>query len=386
MNENSYLCRYLSAHPYDWEDSLKKEYGLRIKKDGDYAIFNYEITADFYDPIVQEARGIILDTARCEVVCWPFRKFGNYSEGYADGIDWSTARVFEKIDGSIIKLWYDEKKEGWQFSTNRTIRAELAGVEGEPLITYGKLIEEAENYQMIPWDRLDRRLTYIFELVSPRARVVIAYERTYLYHLGTRHTLTGQELDVDIGIAKPMAYPLSSLEDCVNAATLLNRGASGEGVEREGFVVVDAAYRRVKVKSVDYIMMHRVSSMKTIGRHECLHMLLNNEGQLRELLTRPSLVPVIRYYEYRLAELLYQADIMGEFTLKLYEEYSRDRAAVARIISKHSLGFIGFLCLDRGVTGRQALLSVPLEKWMARIPEYCGDDLLGELMARVKEG
>ena len=108
MNTNSYLCRFLAAHPGDWEERLKRDYDLRIKRDGEYAVFNYEINADFYDPIVQEARGIILDTERYEVVCWPFRKFGNYSEGYADRIDWSSARVLEKIDGSIIKLWYDK--------------------------------------------------------------------------------------------------------------------------------------------------------------------------------------------------------------------------------------------------------------------------------------
>ena len=382
MNTNSYLCRFLSAHPADWEERLKKEYALRIKKDGEYAIFNYEIVADFYDPIVQEARGIILDTTRCEVVCWPFRKFGNYSEGYADEIDWSTAKVLEKIDGSIIKLWYDKKKETWQFSTNRTIRAEGATIEGEPLLTYGKLIGEAENYADIPWDRLDPDLTYIFELVSPRARVVIPYEKTLLYHLGTRHNLTGEEKEVDLGICKPAAYPLTSLADCIGAAAKLNRGEESCGVEQEGFVVVDAAYHRVKVKSVDYIMMHRVSSMKTLRRSDCLHMLLENEKQLDELRLRPHLLPVIRYYEYRLAELLYRADVMGEFAVKLYEEYGRERRAVAAVIAKHRLGFVGFLCLDKGQTGREVLLATPIEKWEALIPEYPEDDMLSELMRK----
>ena len=129
MDTNSYLCRFLAAHPGDWEERLKRDYDLRIKRDGEYAVFNYEINADFYDPIVQEARGIILDTEQYEVVCWPFRKFGNHNEGYADPIDWSNARVLEKVDGSIIKLWYDHARGDWQFSTNGTIRAELAGVD-----------------------------------------------------------------------------------------------------------------------------------------------------------------------------------------------------------------------------------------------------------------
>ena len=69
MTENSYLCRFLAAHPQDWEELLKKDYGLRIKTEEDYAVFNYNINCDFKDPLVQEARGIIIDTKRCEVVC-----------------------------------------------------------------------------------------------------------------------------------------------------------------------------------------------------------------------------------------------------------------------------------------------------------------------------
>ena len=129
--------------------------GIRMKREGALCIFNYEITADFTLPQVQEARGIILNTEKREVVCWPFRKFGNHNESYADEIDWSTARVQEKVDGSIVKLWYDEANEKWQFSTNGCIRAERASVNGRLDLTYGELIEKAENYGQIPFDRLD---------------------------------------------------------------------------------------------------------------------------------------------------------------------------------------------------------------------------------------
>lgn len=84
--------------------------GIGIKEESPYAIFNYAIGCDFSNPIVQEARGIIIDLENLDVVCWPFRKFGNYNESYADKIDWSTARVQEKIDGSIIKLWWDRTR------------------------------------------------------------------------------------------------------------------------------------------------------------------------------------------------------------------------------------------------------------------------------------
>ena len=104
MNRNSKLCCFISKYE-NWRDILKDKYKITIKEEYPFAIFNYGIDCDFSNPIVQESRGIILDLDNLEVVCWPFRKFGNYNESYADKIDWNTARVQDKIDGSIIKLW-----------------------------------------------------------------------------------------------------------------------------------------------------------------------------------------------------------------------------------------------------------------------------------------
>ena len=100
MNENSYICRYAASHP-EWREGLVGK-GIQIKETGHLAILNYGISCDFSDPVVQEARGIIIDTERLDVACWPFRKFGNFAESYADSIDWDSAHVQEKIDGSIV--------------------------------------------------------------------------------------------------------------------------------------------------------------------------------------------------------------------------------------------------------------------------------------------
>lgn len=86
MNKNSKLCCFISEHE-NWRDILKDEYKITVKEEYPFAIFNYGIDCDFSNPIVQESRGIILDLDNLEVVCWPFRKFGNYNESYADKID-----------------------------------------------------------------------------------------------------------------------------------------------------------------------------------------------------------------------------------------------------------------------------------------------------------
>ena len=375
MNTHSYLCRFLAEHPDNWDSLLTKEYGIKVKREGNYAIFNYGFGCNYADPVVQEARGIVLDTEALEVVCWPFRKFGNHNESYADPIAWSSARVQEKVDGSIIKLWHDKGKSGWQFSTNATLRAENAPVGEFSRISFDALIRKADNFGSIPFEALDKDTTYIFELVSPDTQIVVPYETTTLYHIGTRHNLTGQESDIDIGIRKPKMYPIHSLGECVETAIQLNQSNPDE-IMAEGFVVVDAHWNRVKVKSPDYIAKHHLMQMKSIPKRECIQMLLSESPEIDMVCgANPELVPVFKFYDYHLARLQHLADRLGYLAKQLYEEYSRDRSAVAKVIQKHPLAWVGFRCIESNRKGSEFLMQIPLERICKMIPEYQEEDL-----------
>lgn len=58
MTENSYICQLIRDNPDDWEDIIKKK-DLYVKREAseraEYAIFNYDVSADFSDPVVREA-------------------------------------------------------------------------------------------------------------------------------------------------------------------------------------------------------------------------------------------------------------------------------------------------------------------------------------------
>lgn len=355
MNDCSLLCRYLAEQP-EWETRLWEDYGIKTRREGPYAIFNYGYTPRFELPLVQEARGIILDVERLEVVCWPFRKFGNYVESYADAIDWATARVQEKVDGSIVKLWHSEREGRWVFSTNATIYAESAPIEGTGR-TYMNAIRSAENYPDIRTEALDRHKTYVFELVSPETRVVVPYDRAMLYHIGTRDNRTGAESDEDIGVLRPASYPLRSLEDCVEAARRLN--ADGDGVTGEGFVVVDGQWRRVKVKSPDYLVRHRITAIP-LTMDNCLSLLLDGGQTLQTLCElRPRDAAVLKYYDWQLEEAFSMADRVAELARAMYEEYSHERRAVAGMLRGRPLARVGFEALDSPGPGRALLLRQP---------------------------
>ena len=383
LNQNSYICRLISENTDNWENILNSDYNVRVKKEGSLAIFNYSYNSDFSNPIVQEARGIIIDTDLCEVVCWPFRKFGNHNESYVDKIDWSTARVLEKIDGSIIKLWYDKQQSEWRFSTNKTISANAVFIEANPGLSFDALIKNAENYGAIPYSALDKDMTYIFELISPENPIVIHYDRTYLYHIGTRNNITGVEIECDIGIEKPKQYPISSLEGCIKAAAALNINAEKD-VTNEGFVVVDGDFKRIKVKSMDYIYSHHAQTLTAISKRECIEMLLNHKEKI-ELISEKNfgLLPAIKFYEYKLAEVAYEASRIGKFAKNLFEEYGCERAAVAPIISKHRLAGIAFKCLDTGKDGAEVFLALPSEKIAKYIPDYVYEDTVSSLKDQI---
>lgn len=261
----------------NWEELLtQKPYCLKINKDEDYTILSYnQIESDLYNPIVRECRGIILENATLTPVCVPFYKFGNYGEGYVPDIDWSTARVQEKVDGSLIKVWHHNGE--WRVSTNGTINAykcplglvDFARMDC-PYETFGQLFDAAKEAAFLNFEALDKENTYMFELVSPYNKVVVNYGVIDIYHIGTRNNETLEELNVDIGVKKPKNYSLHTLEDCVAAASKLT-------FNEEGYVVVDGNWNRVKIKSPAYVAVHHLKGNGEPNIKSVIDMMKANE-------------------------------------------------------------------------------------------------------------
>ena len=387
MNKNSKLCCFILEHE-NWRDILKDKYKVTVKEEYPFAIFNYGIDCDFSNPIVQESRGIIIDLDNIEVVCWPFRKFGNYNESYADKIDWNTARVQDKIDGSIIKLWWNRMTGKWQFSTNGTINAGTALANQMTQETFLDVIRKADNYNeiILRLPIFNKDYTFIFELVSPETQVVVKYPKQHLYHIGTRCNISGQEMDSDIGIEKPKEYQLKSLDDCVNAAGELNKSDDGQvrGVKKEGFVVVDGNWSRIKVKSPDYLMLHRMSSNANFSKERIIGMIRDATVSVQDICDDfPNFAHYFKFYDFKIAELEYQVKVFCDLTDRIYEEYSHERKTVANIIKKHRLAGLGFKHLDNGKSGCELLKEMTLSQYCKYIPDY-QPERLSELFYRNK--
>ena len=246
-------------------ESLSEKFSIIIKRHSEYnnlVLLKYsQIDSPMGNPIVQECRGIILDEDNdWAVVSYGYRKFFNYGEGHAAQIDWSSARVFEKLDGSLMTLYHYDNK--WQVASSGTPDAG-----GEVLGTNTKFKELFWK----TWDKVGYTLPketnccFMFELMTPYNRIVVRHPEARLVLHGGRNIQTLKELNPIVeahnhGWECAKTFPLQSWDDVVSASKELNP------MENEGYVVCDANYNRVKVKSPQYVAIAHLKDSFTTRR------------------------------------------------------------------------------------------------------------------------
>ena len=255
-------------------EKLKTAFGIDYKQHAFYPsvyLLKYnQLECSFTNPEVCECRGLILDTAEdWRVVAYPFRKFQNSDHALADKINWNTARVQEKLDGSIISLYYYFKAREWQISTSGC--PDGFNQIDDSGITFRDLVLDCLDKQGLRRQYWDPYFTYVFELTSPLNRVVVDHKEAKLTLIGVRSNVNFCEVATNDlgrlhlcfhGNLPPIVqeYPLSDLDSCLKAAEKLNP------LEHEGYVVVDANFNRVKVKSPAYVAIHHIKDSCSLSK------------------------------------------------------------------------------------------------------------------------
>lgn len=216
-------------------------------------LFKYDqINSPMREPVCQQARGCILDSEGWHYVSRPFDKFFNLGDPLAAPIDWSTARVLEKLDGSLMQLhWWNGC---WRVASS-----------GHPDAS-GRVDASEWTFETLFWDtfhRLDldppgnanRHLTFLFELMSPYNRIVVRQPGARLVLIGARENETGVEYAPDV-VARLMRWPGVAVMPHKSAESCTAAFGTIDPLDSEGFVVVDSAFRRVKVKHPGYVVLH----------------------------------------------------------------------------------------------------------------------------------
>jgi len=355
------ICTFIRINP-NWEALLTEvPYFIKVKRCDDYVLLKYDqIRSDMNLPVVRECRGIILDeTDGYKPVCVPFFKFGNFGESYIPEIDWDTAQFVEKLDGSLVKLWYHNDK--WRISSNGEIDARNAHISSALLKDTLKtdiytLFIEAWNKTDISFDDLDKNFTYMFELTSPHNRIVVKYDDTIIRHIGTRNINTLLECDMDIGINKPRTFSFKTLENCIESAKHLS-------YNDEGYIVVDKNFNRIKVKSPLYVSLNHISQGVT------------TYGNIVEIIQKNEQDEFLTYFpEFHVAfnEITTAIDSFISKQTLLFAEINtmnfETRKALAEVVTKTECPACLFALIDGKTSGaREWLLSRPAVKVLGYI-------------------
>lgn len=269
------LIQQLLNDRADWLEYLTTTYNIIATYDESFnkrlvSLKYHQFDSPRNVPIVNECRGIVIDSLSRKVIARGYDRFFNIEEPLAATIDWNTTRVQEKLDGSLCLLSYDAYWYHWIVSTSGSPEAggRFGAREGD---TFRSAFWELfESLKMTRPSTTPEYLesTFMFELCDAPNRVVVKHDSPRLVLHGARHTSTGREYTRDelINVAVfnnwelVKEFPIATAEQCLAAAIEL------DPIQQEGFVVVDANFNRVKVKSPRYVVLHHMRDEVTPRR------------------------------------------------------------------------------------------------------------------------
>jgi T4 RnlA family RNA ligase len=209
--------------------------------EADIYILNYTPKTQyegFWNETTMNCRGLIVDN-NYEILSRCFKKFFNYGEvkEQVDGFLSKSIKysVYEKIDGSLGISYFLKDKP---FIATRGSFASEQAIKANQMLKNKNI-------------KLDRDLTYLFEIVYPENTIVVNYgKKEDLVLLSVIETSTGKEIDIyenSFGFTTCNKINCNSLFDL---DTNLNNF--------EGYVVrFDNGYR-FKIKLDEYVRLHKL--------------------------------------------------------------------------------------------------------------------------------
>jgi RNA ligase len=239
---------------------VAEHYITRRPNDAGYLVLhNYTEKATFdrvWTPETRQCRGII-STRDGTIVARPFDKFFNIDESEETRIDVLESRpgpidITEKLDGSMIAVWFYDGS--WHTSTRGSFTSSQAQaaawwLAGQP----SKLVDILEEF------------TLLCEWCAPDNRVVLKYDTADLVLIGARLTSTGTDLHYEqlrhvanLAGLRITPHTTDSLAELA--------AARGDRIGMEGWVARWPNGFRVKIKTQDYLRLHRLVSNFSVSR------------------------------------------------------------------------------------------------------------------------
>lgn len=215
----------------------------------DLTIWNYTQFAQFSNawdeyPVLLHLRGLVTDS-NFNIVGRPFKKFFNIEENRH--ITGHTFEVFEKMDGSLgLAFWYQDQ---WIMATRGSFVSDQA-IKG---------MEMLNRYDLT---NLNKKCTYLFEIIYWQNRIVLEYDFEDIVALAVIYNESGFEFE-HLAIAI-----LDSFGPSINNCPRIVKRYDGFkdfstlkdliGDDQEGYVVKFDNGNRCKIKGDEYCRLHRI--------------------------------------------------------------------------------------------------------------------------------
>ena len=271
------IVTYIKTHGLD---KAVRDFKLKLRDYPHKVLLKYDqIESDMSLSEVQDCRGLILEKGTWKVMSLAFRKFFNSAESQASKIDWDSAYIFEKCDGSLIQLYWDWVTEKWCAGTTGMAEGE-GEVNDKPNTSFSELFwDVVSRYTDFNVDNLEKGYTYSFELMTPYNIVVKPHGVSSVALLGVRELVSLNEvsyanfkdnIDLKIGLPVVKAFYMN-----IKNAGQLIKTFEGMPFSEEGYVVCDKNFNRIKLKNPAYVAAHHLKS-KT-GLHHIMTIIKTNE-------------------------------------------------------------------------------------------------------------
>ena len=339
----------------------------------DYNMFE----ASKSDIIASQCRGTIIGY-NGDIICKPFTRFFNLGENSVSDFDVTKYQIFEKMDGSLVKIYFCPSTNKWEIGTRGTAFAE------GPHDHFGTFREgilcamgcSESEFQDMCEEELHNGSTYLFEFISPFNSIVTPYTKTELVYLSTISNKTGSENvykerfvniieNFNLNISFPTTYTFETQEECIKAVESLT------GL-KEGFVAYNPfTGHRIKIKSTKYVAAHRLRGNGFTANSISEVVALGEVSEVSAIFPNDAMkfVPYVAAYEK-----------IKSIIKELYDETKHIESQKEFAIAIKNSDYSGVLFKSRrdGISVSEALESMTLTKRVEWIRYYVEMNLLFE--------
>lgn len=212
-----------------------------------------------WDDVTLSTRSLVINNKTNKILGHCIPTFFNYQEVDPDCIPTLPYKVYEKADGSLINVFYDDVTNSWRCVSKSSFDSGQA-------VWAQEILNERDQ------SKLDKRYNYICELIHPENRIVVDYNNQK-----TLKFLTSFEVESGVECIenKPEIFDSVQTFD-YTIEQILELNKTEKGYSSEGFVVRWDNGFRLKFKHIDYTFLHKIVT-SDISPRAIWKKLLNNE-------------------------------------------------------------------------------------------------------------